>query len=349
MSATIGFASQMSIDSIRVTSPVPVAPGQPIALAFRVEGQSGNCRVGARSPRSSARQIVPRGDDPPHTPDPRDTWVDLPQTDSELHQLNLQLPTPWHPKQVVIELVCPGDPAISGPRTDDGRALLAAVPVATQPTHVSLGRLANPPLLDGKLDDATWQRGSHLLVTSLDGEPDPEADKATRVWLAWDPTNLYIAGDLPDEDLFTSYQNHDDPLYKQDVFEVFLAADNRGNNYLELQVSARGVTFDARFPRYRQGDEAWDSSWKTAVDVRGTLDGPVDRDQGWSVEVAIPWEEICTHTLLTCPPGPGTALRANVFRIERPGRRGSKGLALTPTRKPDFHAWQHAATLELMP
>ncbi|MGB1277436.1 MAG: carbohydrate-binding family 9-like protein, partial [Nannocystaceae bacterium] len=268
MSATIGFASHMSVKSIRVTSPLPVQPGQPIALAFRVEGQPTNCRVGARPPRSSARQIVPRGDDPPHTPDPRDTWVDLPASAGEV-DLKLELPSPWHPNQAILELVCAGNPATSGPRTDDGRALLAAVPVANQPTSVSVPRLSEPLVLDGKLSENIWQQAGHPLVTSLEGEPDPEVAQTTRVWLAWDPDNLYVAGDLPDVDLFTSYKHQDDPLYKQDVFEVFLAADNSGNNYLELQVSARGVTFDAKFPRYRKGDEAWDSSWQTAVDVRG--------------------------------------------------------------------------------
>lgn len=340
-SGTIRFASAMTIDAIRVASPTPLQPGQVVAVSLSTTGDTGHCQLGLRPPRTSARQIVPRGDEAPPPEDPRARWVSL--ADS----VEVELPAPWHPPLAVIEVRCDNDPALAGPRTDDGRALLAQVPVAAVPTHLAVKKLAQSPNIDGVLDESAWQVPGHQLVTSLDGEPDP--DTPTRVWTAWDDQHLYFAGDIPDIDIFSEYRQHDDPLYKQDVFEVFIAGDNSGNNYLEYQISARGVTFDAAFPRYRKGDEAWDSSWQTAVQVDGTLDGPVDRDRGWSAEVAIAWSEICEHTTITCPPQAGTTLRANIFRLDRPGRRGTKGLALTPTRKPDFHAWEHAATLELMP
>ncbi len=341
-SGTIQFASGMTIDAIRVTSPLPLQPGQAVAVSLHIEGDPKGCHLGVRPPRASARQVVPRGDEPPHRPDSRIREVDLADGDNKL-----ELPTPWHPSQAVVDVQCPRDPVVSGPRTDDGRGLLAMVPVVATPTHLAVEKLVQPPMLDGKLDEAVWHLPGHELVTSLEGEPDP--DPPTRVWAAWDTEYLYFAADLPDTDIWTEYRDQDDPLYRQDVFEVFVAGDNSGSKYLEYQVSARNVTFDAAFPRYRKGDEAWDSTWRTAVNVRGTLDGPVDRDQGWTAEVAIAWTEICAHTTIPCPPQAGTRFRTNVFRIERPGRRGSKGLALTPTRKPDFHAWQHAATVELVP
>jgi hypothetical protein len=40
-------------------------------------------------------------------------------------------------------------------------------------------------------------------------------------------------------------------------------------------------------------------------------------------------------------------LRVNAFRLERPDRKRSDALALSPTRAPDFHAWANAAELEL--
>jgi hypothetical protein len=77
---------------------------------------------------------------------------------------------------------------------------------------------------------------------------------------------LYVggeaAGSRPVDDYYVA---QDDPLYKQEAFELFVAGSGEGTRYLEYQVSARGVTFDARFARYRKGDEAWDSSWRTAV------------------------------------------------------------------------------------
>ena len=124
--------------------------------------------------------------------------------------------------------------------------------------------------------------------------------------------------------------------------------DDEGRRYLEYQVSARGVTFDARFPRYRAGDEAWDSRWQTVVRAEGTVDAPRDRDRGFVVEVAIPWDELCAETEVVCPPRAGMQLRVNAFRLERAGRKRPIGLSLSPTRAPDFHAWDNAAVLRLL-
>ncbi|MCA9661729.1 MAG: carbohydrate-binding family 9-like protein [Myxococcales bacterium] len=201
-------------------------------------------------------------------------------------------------------------------------------------------------VFDGAIDD--W-RGVRPMRVTVKNRPGNHLPATASVWLAWDAANLYVAARLPDDDLFTEFTQQDDPLYRQEAFELFVAADGSGSRYLEYQVSARGVTFDARFPQYRRGDEAWDSRWRTAVAVDGTIDEPGDRDRGWTVEVALPWDELCAETALTCdpPPAAGARLRINAFRIERPGRKGMVGLALSPTLRPDFHAWENAAELEL--
>src|SRR5690606_41979775 len=130
---------------------------------------------------------------------------------------------------------------------------------------------------------------------SMDGEPDASVRGArevgslgwlaaalgTRVAFAWEDEFLYAAADPPDEDLWTEYHRRDGPLYKQEAFELFVAGTNAGHHYLEYQVSARGVTFDARFPRYRAGAEAWDSRWRTAVIAAGARAWRGDRDTGW--------------------------------------------------------------------
>ena len=135
---------------------------------------------------------------------------------------------------------------------------------------------------------------------------------------------------------------------RDEAFEVFFAASASGERYLEHQVSARGVHFDARFPRYREGDESWDGTWRSAIE----LDGELARrggDRGWRVELAFPWAELCAHTEISCPPEAGQTLRSNVFRLDKPDRKGQVGLALSPTLAPDFHAWQNAAELVLAP
>ena len=248
---------------------------------------------------------------------------------------------------VVYELLDDGDrvPAVAGPRTADGLAVLAVVPVRRVPTLLTASRLAAPVEVDGVLAESVWQGEGVALVDSLHGEP--VTSRGTRVWLAWDERFLYAAARLDDPDLRTTFTAQDDPLYEQETFELFLAGTNEGAEYLEYEVSAKNVTFDARFPRYREGDVAWDSAWTTAVAIDGTVEDPRDEDLGWTVEVAIPWTEICEHTRVECPPRPGQRLRVNAFRLEHPRKASAVASALSPTHVPDFHAWDNAAVLEL--
>jgi hypothetical protein len=360
----VGFASGAAIEA-RTVAPALARAGEAVTVRFSARGirAGARLRVGLRAPKiaglqeARGQQSLPRG----RVDDPRDRWVEL-VGPLEAGEATLTLATPWHASHAVIVAELVGDVAVAGPRRADGWAILAAVPVATEPMQVVAPR-AGAITVDGKLDEPTWtaQVGAALTL-SLDGEPDPSATAAatagtlgalrpelgTRVAFAWDDRFLYAAADVPDEDLWTEFTQQDDPLYKQEAFELFVAATNEGRRYLEYQVSARGVTFDARFPRYRAGDEAWDSRWQTAVQAEGTLDGPRDRDRGFVAEVAIPWEELCAETELECPPRPGMLLRVNAFRLERVGRKRAVGLSLSPTRAPDFHAWDNAAVLRLL-
>ncbi len=348
----------------RVFAPARARPGEAVAVRFPVTGlrDGARLRIGLRAPQVAGRQeargqaSLPKG----QVIDRRDRWAEATVQAGEA-TATLEVATPWHASHAVLVAELVGDVAIAGPRRADGAAILGAVAIEVGPTRVEAIRAAGITV-DGALDEPAWAgQVGVALGQSLGGEPDPEwtAEAApgslgsldprlgTRVAFAWDDDNLYAAADLPDSDLWSDYRAQDDPLYKQEAFELFVAAGNDGRRYLEFQVSARGVTFDARFPRHRAGDEAWDSRWRTAARADGTVDEPRDRDRGFVAEVAIPWDEVCAETGLECPPRPGMELRVNAFRLERVGRRRAIGLSLSPTRVPDFHAWDNAAVLVL--
>lgn len=346
----------------RTFAPAPARAGAPVRVEMEASGvASGTLRISLQAPRAAGRQeVIGQTTRPKEVrPDPRDRAVEVPLIAGPV-TAELVLPRPWHPRHAVIVGELLGDVARTGPRRADGRAILGVVEVAPEPTRVESPR-ARGVTVDGRLDEATWTSQAGIVLTaSLDGEPDPDAlaapqagtlgalhrELGTRVAFAWDEANLYAAADLPDEDLWSDYTAQDDPLYKQEAFELFVSATGSGR-YLEFQVSPRGVTFDARFARYRAGEEAWDSSWSAVARAEGTVDDPRTRDRGFVVEVAIPWAELCAETDLPCPPRAGLELRINAFRLERPGRKGTKALSLSPTRAPDFHAWDNAAVLVL--
>ena len=351
----------------RVFAPAMARPGEVLHVQFAARGIAGKALwVGLRAPRAAGRQEVAGQSrrSIAAVNDPRDRWVQASVGDGSA-SATIEVPGEWHAMHavVLVELRDGTDavPVRGGPRVDRGPGVLGVVPVVVGPTKI-LAPGVKGVIIDGRVEEAAWARPAQVLTTSLEGEPDPgatatepgalgddalAAGRGTTVRVGWDAESLYVAASLPDLDLWTEYAAQDDPLYKQEAFELFVAAGADGTRYLEYEVSARGVTFDARFPRYRDGDEAWDSAWRTAVVARGTVNAAGDRDLGWSTELAIPWEELCRETAITCPPVPGMKLRINAFRLERPDRKRTDALALSPTRAPDFHAWANAAELEL--
>jgi hypothetical protein len=367
----IEFEGGVLVDAI--STPDAVEPGDALEVDLRVEGPAEGLRARAIAwpPRAGARQVAQGGVGAPprEVPlDPRARVVEQPLSAGP-QSLALPVPDPWFSPQVMVTLeLFDGDrrvPARSGPRREDGVAMLALVDVPARPPTVVAVPMPEPPRLDGRPDDPGWHTAEPWpLVHSLDGEPYDERPGSVR--LGWDAAALYVAVEITDPDVWSEYGRRDDPLWNQEVFELFVFGDAERKafgaagdeptrpsmKYLELQVSPRGTVFDARFAEYRKGDEAWNGAWQAAVDLRGTLDDRRDRDEGWSAELSVPWTEICEHTETACPPAPGQTLRINAFRFERPqGPQGDPrppvGLALAPPRVPDFHAPELSAVLEL--
>lgn len=338
----------------------PLVPGTPFTVSFEVSA-AGSYEVAALPPRAAARQVARGGPNaPPRTvpTDPRRRSVVV-EGQGRL-EATLVLPAPWHPNTAILTLrrgtLGHEVPIVQGPRRHDGVGVLAVLDVAPLPTSVLAARGSVD--VDGVPRESVWAAAPRTtLVDSLAGEPirlgatrEDDVDWGpTEVAFAWDASSLYVAAWLPDRDLRGTFTTRDEPIWKEEVFELFVFGDARRADYLELQVSPRGVLFDSRFERYREGDEAWDSAFEAPVEVRGTIESPGDRDEGWTTELAVPWSEVCEHTEVECPVGPGTTLRVNTFRLERPRKGSAVGLALSPTRVPDFHAPENSAVLELRP
>ncbi len=192
-----------------------------------------------------------------------------------------------------------------------------------------------PLVIDGVLEPAWNKAAREDLGIDLTGAPAP-AGAATLVRIAADPKGLCLAFQCADRDVSSPYTRRDDPLWHADAVEVFLDPDGDGKDYVELEVSPRGVLFDSSFRGPRRGeDRSWNPAVQAAVKVDGTLNRPGDTDRGWVAELRIPWKEIPGRG--GGRPSPGAAWRANFFRVER--SRGSRGLGLSwaPVPEGDYH------------
>jgi hypothetical protein len=235
--------------------------------------------------------------------------------------------------------------SVDQPSAQDGQnrmvgPVLENLAAALPEYHVVRARPA--PVIAGVLDDAAWKRATPVtLVNSLDGSP---GRVRTTARLLWDDKYLYVSFDCEDPDVWSTFTKRDEPLYTQEVVEIFIDADGDGRTYNEIEVSAANVLFDAYFPERRQGmDLSWDSEALTAVTVQGTLNDASDKDEGWRVEMRIPIEKLAAVPHV--PPRPGDRWRFNLYRLEHHGRRDIEGQAFSPPRVGDFHALNRFAWL----
>jgi len=212
------------------------------------------------------------------------------------------------------------------------------------PTRGSLPRYecrqaAGGIVIDGSLDDDGWA-GVAALSPLVHSNGDGLPIHATEVRVCWDETSLYASFACKDADIWANFEHRDDPLYDEEVVELFLCPTGDLRHYFEIEVSPANVIFDAKVFN-PEGDRATmlvDREWnaaglRTGVRVSGTLNDRTSPDLGWIVEVAVPFADLG----LAGPPEPGTVWRANFFRIERGAE--TELTAWSPTYKDpaDFH------------
>jgi len=201
------------------------------------------------------------------------------------------------------------------------------------------GQVSKPILVDGSLDEPDWAEVEAIrdFVSCIDSGP---VTQKTEAKLCWDDERLYIAFRCYDRDIWGTLLSRDNPVYEEEVVEVFLDTDCDMKNYYEIEVSPRNVVFDAsifnptEIRKDMQADVSWDCiGMKTATYVNGTLDDRTDKDEYWTVEISIPFKALSGG--LCASPRDGEVWRINLYRIER--SPAFELISWSPTMKPDFH------------
>ena len=117
---------------------------------------------------------------------------------------------------------------------------------------------------------------------------------------------LLVRFDGRDAGVVATLKKRDEPLWKEDVFEVFLSPQDPPRVYYEFEVNPLGALFDARVesPEGRRESMSVDVSWNCPG-----LSARVRRREGqWSALLKIP---------LASMGEPSGVWRANFFRVDR--------------------------------
>jgi len=196
------------------------------------------------------------------------------------------------------------------------------------------------PSIDGKDNEAIWQQAPPILLkNNRSGEKVQEEKLQTQVKACYDKTNLYFLFECRDPDIWTSFTKRDEYLWKEEAVEVFIDVDEEPETYVEIEVSPANIVFDSYIVDPENIDLPATASFdlpglKTGVGVQGTLNQREDIDNSWTVEIAIPFQDLANEN--TQQVGPDTAIKLNFYRLDKNKGTEPMPYAWSPTDK-SFH------------
>lgn len=199
------------------------------------------------------------------------------------------------------------------------------------PRTYAVQRAPTAPQIDGRLTDAVWAEAEWMAsFVDARGPSHPDPQYRTRTKMAWDDQFLYIAAQLEEPHVRASFTTRDTTIWRENAFELFIDPTGDTHHYYEFQINARETHWDLMLTKPYRDDGTRISAWdirglRKAVSVRGTLNDPSDTDEGWTVELALPWTVLEEAAPEARPPRDGEQWRVNLTRMQWPAtiRNGS--------------------------
>lgn len=159
---------------------------------------------------------------------------------------------------------------------------------ALAPT-LSAARVEKPPKLDGKLDDAAWQRATasdgFTQKVPVDGKPPSDR---TVLRVLYDDDNVYVGVDCRQSVEVIARLTRRDRQVEADYVTVTLDTRSDGKSAFEFSVNAAGVLADAMRFNDTELNQDWDENWEAATS---------QTKEGWSAEIRIPLRALRFPTL----------------------------------------------------
>jgi len=191
-----------------------------------------------------------------------------------------------------------------------------------------------PITIDGVLDEPSWKAAAGTGPFRLnEGSGSPRSKVEAKI--LWDETNLYVAFQCEDTDIYATMKKRDQHLWEEEVVEIFIDPDGDQRDYIELEINPLGTFLDlfVLTPVVPIPYESYNIPARWAVRVDGTVNNSSDKDRGWTVELSMPLQEAVTAPNI--PPKEGDKWRLNLYRIEQ--RPVAENAAWSPTLTPSYH------------
>jgi cellulose/xylan binding protein with CBM9 domain len=190
-------------------------------------------------------------------------------------------------------------------------------------------------VVDGKLSETAWLQARPItLMFPWDFQTGKK--QKTTVKMVRNADTLYVGYEAEDTDITAIYENRDDPTYKDDCVEIFIKPSQETDSYFGMEMNARGVLFDYFYPFPNSLDKGLNfEGVQLKTTLRGTLNQRNDQDNGWTLEVAIPFKNFAQLSKQAAPKS-GDKWRVQVNRWD--GTEDSAGRRLSMWCHPGLKA-----------
>lgn len=212
---------------------------------------------------------------------------------------------------------------------------------SAEPGDAVCRRAAGKITVDGQADEPAWKAAEEITSFRVPWAKPPKAALTkTKARLLWDDEAMYFFAEMEDGDLFADVEAQDGVTWENDVFELFFKPREVEKPYYEFQVTPKNTHFDCCILTGTVKDvQRWmkehEFGWTTKPMLRGTLNERTDKDQGWSVEGKIPWNDF-RHT--KDKPKPGDVWRFALCRYDYSREWEAPDLSTTaPLTRVDYH------------
>jgi hypothetical protein len=155
-----------------------------------------------------------------------------------------------------------------------------------RPPALRAERVEQPPVIDGRLDEAAWSRSQAATgFTQLRPDPGQPASQRTEVRILYDDGALYVAARMYDtapDSVVAQLGRRDNQVYS-DWFYVAVDSYFDRRTAFTFGLNPRGVQVDVLLHNDTQEDNSWDAVW----------DGAARQDaDGWTAEFRIPLSQL---------------------------------------------------------
>lgn len=197
-----------------------------------------------------------------------------------------------------------------------------------------------PPTFDGTILGDPWWDAVPFSQPFVDISTNYTPGKTTMFKLRYDENFLYIGAYVQDNTIWANITstchcldpNHDQVIYHDNDFEIFIDADGSTHGYKETEINAAAASWDLLLNKpYNDGGgenstrvygpAGFDmfppqGTAKVATYVTGTLSDPTTPHTYWTAEIALPFNKLVVNTTATAPPSVGDMWRINFSRVE---------------------------------